>query len=384
MMKNANSRLLMLAVAVLGVVLISLPQVIAQTSDDCDPGRLAIGWPDTDFCNTSIDLSEVISGGPGKDGIPAVTNPDLETVEEAQAWLVDRSPVIAVEIDGEAVAYPQAILIWHEIANDEIAGVPVAVTFCPLCNSSIVFDRRLNGEVLEFGVSGNLRKSDMIMYDRNTESWWQQFTGEGIVGFYNEALLDIIPSRVIGFGQFAEQYPNGLVMSRNTGFSRSYGANPYANYDSTSSPFLFRDEIDSRLPATERVLGAQINDESIAYAFTTLAQDVVINDTLGDVPVVAFWQPGVASALDQRSIDNSRDIGTAALYERTLDGQELSFSRVDGVLRDDQTGSQWNLFGEAISGELAGATLRQRIAAPHFWFAWAAFHPETSVFGVDA
>jgi len=356
---------------------------VAQNSADCAPSRLQRGWPDTNFCNNQIDFDSVISGGPGKDGIPAVNNPEMQTVEQAQEWLNPNSPVIAVEIDGDARAYPHAILMWHEIANDEIAGIPVAVTFCPLCNSSIIFDRRVDGQVLEFGVSGNLRNSDMIMFDRQTESWWQQFTGEGIVGDFNETLLDIIPSQVIGFGQFAERFPDGQVMSRETGFRRSYGSNPYTNYDSSSRPFLFRGDVDSRLPATERVLAGEIGGEPIAYPFSTLFEELVINDTVGGEDIVAFWQPGVASSLDRSVIDQSQDVGTANIYSRVVDGQTLTFIIENDQLVDEETGSTWNLFGEATSGELEGTQLQQKIAAPHFWFAWAAFHPETEVWGLE-
>ncbi|MGB1289069.1 MAG: DUF3179 domain-containing protein, partial [Aggregatilineales bacterium] len=214
-------------------------------SDQCAPNRLRPGFENTDFCNNNIESwDEIISGGPPKDGIPAVNDPDMESVEEASGWLVDRSPVIAVEIDGEARAYPQGILMFHEIANDEIAGVPVAVTFCPLCNSSIVFDRTVDGDVLTFGVSGRLRNSDMVMFDRQTDSWWQQFTGEGIVGDYTDTLLDIVPSQVIGFAQFAERYPDGQVMSRTP---RGFNRNPYTNYDQSPQPFLFLGQTDQRL-----------------------------------------------------------------------------------------------------------------------------------------
>lgn len=379
-----RTMIFVLPVLIGAVALFSTSHSGAQSGDNCTPGRFQSQWPETDFCNTSIDFDSVISGGPPKDGIPAVTNPDMESVETASAWLSERSPVIALEIEGEARAYPQAILMWHEIANDVIQDVPVAVTFCPLCNSSIVFDRRVDGETLEFGVSGVLRNSDLVMYDRQTESWWQQFTGEGIVGFYNGTLLDIIPSQVISFSQFAERYPDGLVMSRDTGFSRQYGVNPYRGYDS-SLPFLFRGDVDDRLPATSRVLAGTVDGVAMAYPFETLFNEIVINDQLGDVPVVAFWQPGVASALDDAVIDNSRDIGTAALFNRELeDGTVLTFTvNEDNMLVDDQTGSVWNLFGEAIEGELAGTELEQLIANPHFWFAWAAFHPETAVYGED-
>ncbi len=378
--------LLGLPLLIAGFLLVGQPHVGAQSSDNCTPNRFASQWPDTDFCSTSIDFDEIIAGGPPKDGIPAVTNPDMENVETASEWLGERAPVISVEIEGEARAYPHAILMWHEIANDEVGGVPVAVTFCPLCNSSIVFDRRVEGDVLEFGVSGVLRNSDMVMYDRQTESWWQQFTGAGIVGDYNETLLDIIPSQVISFSDFAERYPDGLVMSRDTGFSRQYGINPYAGYDGIEDPFLFRGDVDQRLPATEHVLAGVIDGEAMAYPFQALSQEIVINDTLGETPVVAFWQPGVASSLDRSVIDDSRDIGTAALFSRTLeDGTELTF-RYDAeaeALVDEQTGSTWNLFGEAVEGELAGTELQQLVAAPHFWFAWAAFHPETGVYEVE-
>lgn len=377
---------LLVPVFVIGSLLALTPTQTGAQDASCAPDRLQRGWPMTDFCTNAIDdWGEIISGGPGKDGIPAVDNPNLESVEAASAWLVAQSPVIAVEIDGEARAYPQALLTWHEIANDQIGEVPFSVTFCPLCNSSIVFDRRVAGEVLDFGVSGNLRNSDMVMFDRQTESWWQQFTGEGIVGTYTGTFLDIIPSQVIGFGQFAERYPDGLVMSRETGFGRNYGINPYVNYDQTSDPFLFRGAIDSRLPATERVLGADINGEAVAYPFRALSQRIVVNDTVGGEAVVAFWQPGVASALGAQVIDQAADIGTAALFSRIVNGEELTFSydAANGALVDDQTGSVWNLFGEAVAGDLAGTELDQRVAAPHFWFAWAAFFPETSVYTLE-
>ncbi len=360
-----------------------------DTDEECAPSRLTRAWPETDFCQNNIDFDTVMSGGVSKDQIPAVDDPAMESVEQASEWLGERSPVIAVEIDGEARAYPQAVLIWHEIANDTISDVPVSVTFCPLCNSSIVFDRRVNDEVLSFGVSGNLRNSDLIMYDRETESWWQQFTGEGIVGEYTDTLLDIIPSQVIGFEQFAEQYPEGLVMSRETGYSRRYGSNPYTNYDQ-GQPFLFRGEVDDRLRANERVLAGEIGGEFMAYPFPALQEEIVINDTLGtdenEVPVVAFWQPGTASALSEPVIDTATDIGTAALYDRNLGGEVLTFTwdSESNTLIDDQTGSAWNLFGEAVSGELEGQRLNRLVAAPHFWFAWAAFHPETAVYSPDS
>ncbi len=161
------------------------------------PYNLAF-WPQTDFCKHSIPYNEIVSGGPPPDGIPPLDEPNFESIKEASVWLHDQSPVIAIEINGEAKAYPLAILIWHEIANDIVGDTPVAVTFCPLCNSSIVFDRRANGQLLRFGTTGNLHKSDLIMWDDVTQSWWQQFTGQGIVGTYTGTQLAMLPSLVIG------------------------------------------------------------------------------------------------------------------------------------------------------------------------------------------
>ncbi len=357
--------------------------VSAQSSCDNPPidiSGLVRVWDRTDFCRYQEGVfDEIISGGVGRDGIPPVDNPTFESIADASTWLQPQSPVIAFELNGMARAYPLAILTRHEIVNDVMSGVPVAVTFCPLCNSAVVFDRTVDGQILRFGVSGLLRNSDLIMWDDMTQSWWQQFTGEGIVGSYTGTELTLLPSQVVGLGAFVEQYPGGEVLSRG---GRTYATNPYVGYDSSAQPFLFRGELDDRLFATERVLGAMIGGEAVAYPFTVLAETVAINDTVGGVDVVAFWQPGATSALDRSSIDDSRDVGMAALYSRELDDQTLTFSvDADGVIRDDQTGSAWNVFGTATGGTLSGSQLRQQFAFPHFWFAWAAFRPETTIYG---
>ena len=329
------------AIVIAAMLAFTVAQMPARAQDNCRPSNLNTANWSTDFCNSAVDFSEILVGHPVKDGIPSVTKPALESIDEAAAWLSDRSPVIALEIEGEARAYPLAILMWHEIANDEIAGIPVAVTFCPLCNSSVSFDRRVNGATLDFGVSGLLRNSDLIMYDRQSETWWQQLTGEGLAGEYAGVLLGILPSQVIGFGRFAERYPNGLVMSRETGHYRQYGLNPYSNYDSRPGrPFLFRGEVDARLDsAVAYVLAAIIGDSAKAYPFELLRRERVINDAIGETPIVIFFQSGVASALGDAVIDNARDIGTAGMYQSSFDGEVLRFAaNDDGSFSDDKTG----------------------------------------------
>lgn len=337
-------------------------------------------WDLTDVCIFQDGIfEEVVSGGVGRDGIPPLDNPVFDNQEIADLWLQPQSPVIAVEIGDIARAYPLAILTRHEIVNDIIDKTPISVTFCPLCNSAIVFDRRIDDVILRFGVSGFLRNSDLIMWDDATQSWWQQFTGEGIVGTYTGQLLDIVPSQVVGYKAFKEQYPDGEILSTQ---GRNYGTNPYVGYDS-SQPFLFTGVVDKRLFATERVLGVEINNVTIAYPFKNLSSEIVINDNIGDTDVVAFWQSGSVSALDQAEIDDSTDVGMAGLFERTLDRDVLTFSVDDGMIIDDQTGSSWNIFGTAIAGELEGSQLRQINAFPHFWFAWAAFNPTTQLYGYE-
>ncbi len=347
-------------------------------------------WNLMDVCQHLEGVyNEIVSGGVGRDGIPPIDNPTFDDLDLSDSWLQEASPVIALEIDGIARAYPLAILTRHEIANDTLGETPVAVTFCPLCNSAIVFDRRVGGELLRFGVSGMLRNSDLIMWDDVTQSLWQQLTGEGIVGAHTGALLDIVPSQLVGYGAFKAQYPHGKVLSTN---GRFYGSNPYVNYDSNAKPFLFFGEPDSRLFATERVLGIALGDMQTAYPFSTLSEARVINDSLGDVDVVALWQPGAFSALDEASIDLSRDVGMAGLFERAINldnrndnrnVQTLSF-RIDGDdIIDEETGSTWNIFGMAVAGELAGTQLRALNAFPHFWFAWAAFYPDSELYGYE-
>ncbi|MCA1778360.1 MAG: DUF3179 domain-containing protein, partial [Xanthomonadaceae bacterium] len=214
-------------------------------------------FPKTDFSKSVVAFDEIRSGGPPRDGIPSLDSPRFIAARQAD-WLHPDEPVIVVRVKDHARAYPIQILIWHEIVNDVIDGKPLSITFCPLCNASLVFEREFEGEVLDFGTTGRLRKSDMVMYDRQTETWWQQFTGEGLIGKYAGKSLVEYPSSIVRFGDFAEDSPDGRVLSRRTGFNRRYGENPYRGYDRIDqSPFLFDDPVDPRLPPMERVLAVR-------------------------------------------------------------------------------------------------------------------------------
>jgi hypothetical protein len=335
---------------------------------------------DTNFDKRSIDLNELIDGGPGKDGIPSIDNPKFISQEEASEWLRSREPVIALEINGEARAYPIQILMWHEIANDVLGGVPVSVTFCPLCYSAIVFDRRLDGDVLEFGVSGLLRHSDMIMYDRTTESLWQQFSGEALVGDLTGETLTIIPSQLISFEQFRESYPDAEILSRNTGHRRNYGENPYAGYDDiNNSPFLLRKNVPGEISPMEKVVGVRTENSVKGYTYSVTSKNRVFHDTVGGEPIVIFHLDGMASAMDNREIHRSRDDGATGVFSPIIDGEELEFEFRDGTIYDLSTDSEWNISGRAISGPLAGQQLNTKVFGDYFAFAWLVFYPDTEM-----
>jgi hypothetical protein len=352
-------------------------------TDDDRPSRLRAAtssW-NTNWQRHTVPYDELRSGGPPRDGIPSIDDPQLVNQEAAADWLAGNEPVIALEVNGEARAYPLQILTWHEIVNDEIGGVPVAVTFCPLCNAAITFDRRLDGQVYEFGTSGLLRNSDLVMYDRTTESLWQQFTGEGIVGDMAGRKLTLLPSSIVGFDDYRQAHPQGLVLSRETGYSRRYGENPYAGYDTIGqSPFLFDGREDDRLPAMERVVAVEVNGLDVAYPFGLLSELGAVNDSRAGQDLVIFHKPGTSSALGAGVIAQAEDVGAIGVFDPNLDGQKLTFRRQDGVLVDEQTGSTWNVLGQAMDGPLVGQRLQPIVHGSHFWFAWAAFKPDTIVY----
>ena len=275
-----------------------------------DPGFWKHEWPKTDFSKSSIaNWKEILSGGPPKDGIPAISDPKFRKAS-SETRIKDSEPVMTVEIDGATSrAYPIRYLTWHEIVNDTVAGVPIAVTFCPLCNSGITFDRRTRHGTLSFGVSGKLRNSDMVMFDRETESWWQQAVGEAIVGDLTGTKLKMLPGWMESWGQFKARNPDGMVMDQ-PGFSRSYGRNPYAGYDSRSRPMLYSGEMPPHgISPLERVV--RVGDR--AWPLNRVRKEGGVNEA----GVSITWEAGQASALDSSVIAKGRDVGTV----RVRDGQ---------------------------------------------------------------
>lgn len=284
------------------------------SSATADPNAWRHEWPDTDFSKHSVPFEDIFSGGPPKDGIPAIDTPRFVLVAEVSD-LSDTEPVIGVVHNGIAKAYPLRVLMWHEIVNDTIGGLPVAVTFCPLCNAAIVFERRHNGKTLDFGTTGKLRNSDLVMYDRQTESWWQQFLGQGIVGDMTGETLDIVPSRLESWRNFKNRAPDGLVLVPEDPASRAYGANPYVGYDTLPQPFLYRGDLPDGIPPLARVLS--LEDRKQAWSLEYLRQKGEISLDNG---IIIRWTPGQTSALDHSDITKSRDIGNVTVRQTDAGG----------------------------------------------------------------
>jgi hypothetical protein len=277
-------------------------------------------WPATDFSKHTVPFKEIISGGVAKDGIPAIDSPRFARLNAGRATglaenIADNEPVISLTIEGDAHAYPVRLLIWHEIVNDTVGGKPVVVTYCPLCNAGLVFARAIDDRVLDFGTTGKLRNSDLVMYDRQTQSWWQQFTGEAIVGALSGRSLRLLPSRMESFVRFRQRFPTGTVIVPTNASARDYGANPYIGYDTIGKrPFLYDGAMPEGIDPMERVVAVETAPgryEAWSLAMLRRLGQIRSKDLL------LTWEPGQASALDTRSIAAGRDVGGVIVQKAT-------------------------------------------------------------------
>ncbi len=276
------------------------------------PAAWTRDFPHTDFTRHTVPFSEIRPGGPPRDGIPAITEPVFVPV--ADSALDEESPVISLALGETARAYPLRVLMWHEIVNDRLDDMPVAVTWCPLCNSAVAFDRRLDGRPLTFGTTGRLRHSDMIMYDRETETWWQQALGEGIVGRHAGRTLTRLPARLESLGRFRARHPRGAVLVPHDPEARSYGRNPYVGYDRAERPFLYDGRYDRPLPPLARVVA--VGDRAWSLEAVRRAGTLETEDGLR-----LLWQPGRRSAVDAATVAGGRDVGQVVVQRRNPEGQ---------------------------------------------------------------
>lgn len=317
--------------------------------------------------NSIVPLDQIVSGGPPPDGIPSIDNPKFVTIEQADSYLSDNDLALGVSLNGETRAYPLQILVWHEIVNDIVGETPVAVTYCPLCFTNQVFNRTTTGgEILEFGTSGKLYNSNLVMYDRNTSSLWSQAMAQSIAGEYSGTKLERIPFDLAYWSDWKQLYPDSLVLSQDTGHVRPYGVDPYGDYYTNPDVLFPVSNQDDRLGLKDIVVGVNNNGEYKAYPIKDIESLKVIDDQVNGKDIT-IWS--VFPFL-------------VKMYDPSVNGQALTFSydSLSKTFFDDQTGSEWNINGESIDGPLNGSNLMRLAFDEGFWFEWVAFHPETKVF----
>lgn len=373
------------------------------------------GDPSTVAYVADLDLSLLDLGCPARDCIPSIDRPEFETPPEAKNWLAPTDLVVSVSYNGVTKAYPVKILNWHEIVNDDFNGEPLAVTFCPLCNSALVFRRPIvDGKILEFGVSGRLYKSDLVMYDRQTASFWSQIEGRAIIGPLAGTRLEYVPTEMMPWQKFQERHsvawvlarptiytavggqpgqprpshpeeseeptaswrgqaskpqiidPSGAVLSQ--AFLRHYDVDPYSWYKTDDANTFGTPFADMRLSAKTTIWGLELNGVAKAYLPEAVVQWGVLNDELGGEPILVLW-------------DSEREM--IKFFSRRLGEHALRFNYRDGQIMDTETQSMWSADGEALSGSLQGTKLRRLSGIPAFWFAWLAFHPQTELFALS-
>lgn len=342
----------------------------------------------TDLQRASVDLSgftAIIK----RDGTPPIDNPEFWSIQEAEEIFNSLEPVIVFSNSYETRAYPLSILMYHEIVNDTVGDDYISVTFCPLCNASIVYNRQVEYDnlihLLDFGVSGMLRGSDLVMWDRQTESWWQQLTGEALVGEMLGAELEVMESAIISYDEFKALYPDGKVLARPDDLME-YGKNPYVDYDKAENrPSLFEGEIDERLPPMERIVNVFGVGGNVVYPWSVIEEIRVLNHSRAGEDLVIFYTEGMNSVLDRESIADSRDDGMVRVFSRRIayevyEGEALTFYEENGVFKDVQTKSIWSFSGRCTEGALQGTMLRSYSYGNHFAFAWLHFYPETEIY----
>jgi hypothetical protein len=375
---NKKSIAVVVVVAILSIVGIILSVIIVIPTINTNPTSITItagGNTNSAASATAeekeksiVPLDQIVSGGPPPDGIPSIDNPKFISVQEASKFLEDSELVLGLNINGDIRAYPLQILVWHEIVNDEIGSIPVAVTYCPLCFTNQVFNRTIDDgqEVVEFGTSGKLYNSNLVMYDRTSKSLWSQAMAEGIVGKYAGTKLERVPFDVAYWKEWKQLYPDSKILSRDTGSNRPYGVDPYGDYYTNSDVLFPISNRDDRLGLKEIVVGFENKGQYKAYKLQEIEDNKVINDQVNGKSITLFSSyPFMIRAYDP--------IAQGQTLEFTYNPKSKNFL-------DEQTGSEWNFEGKAISGQMKGKQLTRLPFDEGFWFEWVAFHPKTEIY----
>jgi len=315
-----------------------------------------------------IPASEVYDGGPGKDGIPALSNPNL-LENELIDYMKDSDLIIGIKIDNQVRGYPHPILNWHEIINDQINENYFSVTYCPLTGSTIGINREIDGDITTFGVSGLLYNSNLIPYDRATNSNWSQMKMECVNGKLKGREFDFVPTFETNWATWKKMFPKAIVVSSNTGHERRYSYYPYGSYRGDESLYFPVSNVNSELNLKERVHGIIENNKVYAFRFNLFADETKLFKK----------QIGGNNYL---IVGNSTENFIVSFYNNLSGGTELNFEVVKNslpIILTDNEGNKWDIFGYAVEGNRKGQRLTSTKSLIAYWFAWGAFYPDISI-----
>jgi len=348
---------------------------MASTPRPVEPSAMPPRHLDAEkFPDALVDRERIVFGGAPPDGIPPIDAPLYESASDVD-WIEPTEPVVVLELGGHVRAYPVQVLIWHEIVNDVLGGTPVAMTYCPLCNSGVAFDRTVGPDVLDFGTSGSLYQANLVMYDRQSESLWTQFDGRAVIGTRIGDELDVFPTSMVAWAEYVGAHPNGSVLARDADDPKPYGTNPYAAYDqrTTTVDGFFVGDVDATLPPYARVVGVEIDGRAVAVPTGALADVGVAVAELADTSLVFWYRAGTSSALNAPRVADGDDVGATGVFVAEVDGEPAAFTPDDVGFVDSVTGTTWNVLGVGVDGPRAGDRLRQIAHVDTFWFSWATF-----------
>jgi len=327
--------------------------------------------------NWLIPSNEVVDGGPGKDGIPSIDDPKFASADQVN-FVQDDRLVVGVKINDEVHLYPHQIMDWHEIVNDEIDGQHFALTYCPLTGTGIAYDREINGEPLEFGVSGLLFRNNLIMYDRRTDSNWSQMQLRSVNGALSGRDGETIQVVESTWETWKQMYPDAQVLTTDTGFSRNYSGFAYGRtYLTNNNSFIFQPKRNDNRLENKTIVHAVM--ESEFRGEDTVMRIYPIKDLSADIQVIQESFRGRDIVFAGSSAEQ---IGVS-FFRSTQDGAVLEFEPVQGelpVIMEDNEGNRWNIFGEAVSGPRAGERLTTTESYNGYWFAFADFYPNSCIY----
>ena len=271
-------------------------------------------FPETNFAKKSIAFDEIVTDGPLRDQIPPIHNPKyINAIDDIALGPLESG--LSLVLNGDARAYPLRILLWHEIVNEVIGGIPVLISYYPLCNSGVVFDRRIQGKTLSFGNTGRIRHFDMVMYDQQTGSWWQQFTGEAIVGDLTNQTMKLLPARLEILAEFKKRAPQGKLLVPNDLKARPYGLSPYQNMERAESPIFNRYPLPKGLRAMDRVI--VVGNEAWPLKLVKKKKRLTIKKASTNLNLT--WIAGQNSLHDTQKISEGRDVGNVIVTKNNVD-----------------------------------------------------------------